>query len=103
MVPQDSFDIERTDDYVLWAERRGDVVRIHRTDTRPEPRDTFLVELTRDALRNLLVWSDGDSHVTYSIGGPLAQQVREHARELSLPPEMFVWHAVKVFIDVGTS
>ena len=41
--------------------------------------------------------------MTATFTGPLAQQIREHSRELGLTNEMFLWHAVKIFIEVGTS
>ena len=52
-------------------------------------------------MRNVLVWADEERGVTASFTGPMAFQIRESARELGLTPEMFVWYAVKAFMDVG--
>jgi hypothetical protein len=60
------------------------------------------LELTIETLRNLLVWADQERSVTASLTGPMAAQVRQAAEELGLTPEMFIWHAVKLFIDVGS-
>ena len=98
------FEIEKGDDHVLWAERHGPVIRFHRTaksDT-GEGEDTVVTELHRETLRNVLVWSDQGESVTVSLKGPMALQIQQHARELGLTEELFVWHAVKVFIEVGT-
>ena len=95
------FDIDNN----LWAERDGNLVRFHRQvpTTDLQHGDEVMLELGVDTLRNLLVWADQERGVTASLTGPMAAQIREAAKELGLTPEMFIWHAVKVFIEVGTS
>ena len=87
----------------LWAERDGNLVRFHQKMPRgvSHQGDDVVTELRIDTLRNVLVWADQERSVTASLTGPLASQVREGARELGLSPEMFIWHAVKVFLEVG--
>ena len=53
-------------------------------------------------MRNVMVWADEERGVTASFTGPMASQIREAARTLGLTPEMFVWYAVKAFMDVGS-
>ena len=100
-MPQGTFEIEASADHRCWAELDGSSVLIHRTP--PAPLDSgHLLSLDTDALRNLLTWATQDGAVTAHFTGPMAKQVRDHSRELGMTPEMFVWHAVKVFIEVGT-
>ena len=96
------FEVQRTPEGVLWAELQGRTVRLHRTRATPRgEEDAVLVELATDTLRNLLVWADGDRAVTVSLTGPLAREVRESAKHLGLTPELFVGHAVRLFLEVG--
>ena len=96
------FEIEKTATHRYWAELDGGQVIIHRDSLSADPHDEVLVRWDIDVLRNLLIWADQDGPVTASLTGPLAHQIRKHAKELGMTPEMFVWHAVKVFIEVGT-
>lgn len=97
-----AFHIVKTDEHVYWAEKSDGLITIYRRSSFTEDGSEILIRCSPDTLRNILVWADGDKNVTFSLTGPLAQQVREMSRELSLTPELFVWHAVKVFIDTGT-
>ena len=63
--------------------------------------DEAVLEWDADILRNLLSWAGEGGDVNAAFTGPMAHQIREHSRELGMTPEMFVWHAVKVFIEVG--
>ena len=56
-----------------------------------------------DTVHNILSWATQGQAVTAYMTGPMAHQIREHSKELGMTPEMFVWHAVKVFIETGTS
>ena len=78
-------------------------MQFHHTTQAPDgdQQDSVVLELEKEALRNILVWADQESSVTVSLTGPMAAQVRQMAKELGLPPEMFIWHAVKVFIEAG--
>ena len=97
-----SFEIEETPVYTIWAELWDDIVRFHRREK--DTNDVSVpLELSRDTLRNLLVWADQGQSLTASITGPMAEQIKRYAKELGLTEELFVWHAVKVFIEVGTS
>ena len=97
------FEIESSDEQTSWAELRDRQVLIHRTARLPGRQDEVLVQWDIEVLQNLLAWATREGSVTTSITGPLAHQIREHSRELGMTPEMFVWHAVKLFIEVGTS
>ena len=74
-------------------------VLIHRTSVLDGA--DHVVNLDPETLRNLLTWAARDDAVTAHFTGPMAKLVQEHSRELGMTPEMFVWHAVKVFIEVG--
>ncbi len=93
------FDIDGT----LWAEQSDDLVSFYRNPENPvfEEPDSLVLELKVDTLRNVVVWADQGRNVTASLTGPMASQVREAAQQLGLTPEMFIWHAVKAFIEVG--
>ena len=97
MALPDSFDIDDT----LWAERDDGVVRFHRKAPGAAS-DPVVLEVGLSTLRNVMVWADEERRVTASFTGPMASQIREAARELGLTPEMFVWYAVKAFMDVGS-
>ena len=101
-MSENSFEIEETPEYTLWAELLDDTVRFHRKEKDTDDAMVAL-ELSRDTLRNVLVWADQGQGVTASLTGPMAEQIKRYARELGLTDELFVWHAVKVFIEVGTS
>ena len=98
----DTFEIETTESHIFWAERRDSVIAIHRTERSDQGADEVLLEWDIAVLLNLFLWADQEERVTSSITGVLSHQVRQHAKELGLTPEMFVWHAVKVFIEVGS-
>ncbi len=100
-MAQDAFAIETTDRHIYWAEREDGLVTIRRR-AKDAPDSEVLARWTPDTLRNLLLWAEDEKSVTFSITGPLAYQVKQMSRELSLTPEMFVWHAVKVFIETGS-
>ena len=101
------FDIDGT----LWAEQDDDLVSFYRrTEDQAsgqsdspvlELPDGPVLELRVDTLWNVVVWADQGRNVTASLTGPMASQVREAAKELGLTPEMFIWHAVKTFIEIG--
>ena len=101
-----TFEIENSDTHRCWAELQDRKIIIHRTSHfaqgPPVGEDEILLQWDIDVLRNLLTWANQEDAVTTHLTGPLAHQIRKHSRELSLTPEMFVWHAVKVFIEVGT-
>lgn len=93
------FDIDGT----LWAEQNGDLVSFYRHpgSAASDQPDSPVLELKVDTLRNVVVWADQGRNVTASLTGPMASQVREAAKELGLTPEMFIWNAVKTFIEIG--
>ena len=111
-----TFEIEVSDTHVCWAELQEGKVVVHRT-ARPvssenqeagsqAPQDEILLRWDIDVFRDILTWAGQAAQtgmVTATFTGPLAQQIREHSRELGLTNEMFLWHAVKIFIEVGTS
>ena len=97
-----TFEIDTSDTHTSWAELQGTRIIIHRTDRSPPGQDETLLNWDIDVLRNLLAWAGQEGSVTTSLTGPLAHQIREHSKELGMTPEMFVWHAVKIFIEVGT-
>ena len=96
-----SFEIEATGPYLYWAESKDDLVTINRRPKGETVGGEVLAQWSTDTLRNLLLWAEDERSVTFSITGPLAHQVAKLSRELSLTPEMFVWHAVKVFIETA--
>ncbi len=102
-----TFQIETSASGTCWAELDGGQVKIHRTwtldsdDSRAE--DEVVLEWNVEILRNLLTWAAQEGTVTASFTGPMAGQIREGSKELGMTPEMFVWHAVKVFVEVGRS
>ena len=104
-MAENRFEIETTQDYHYWADLQDKYVRLHRSqgESSPPEDDEVLTKIDRDTLRNLLIWADQGDSVTASFTGPMAELVRRHSRELGMTEEMFVWHAVKVFIEVGTS
>ena len=102
-MPDGRFQIESTATDEIWAEIRDGKLEVRRKPRTPGAEEEVLVRWDRNLLRNLLVWADRGSAVTASITGVLAQQVQEGAKELGMPPEMFVWHAVKLFVEVGRS
>ena len=101
-----TFEIEASDTHACWAELKDSQIIIHRTPRSPTGpptgEDEILLQWDIDVLRNLLTWATQEDAVTTHFTGPLAHQIREHSKELNMTPEMFVWHAVKVFIEVGT-
>ena len=86
--------------HAYWAESVGGSVTLHRRSIDSDDKaEVVVAQLGLETLRLLLLWAEEDKSVTFSLTGPLAQQVKDLSRELSLTPEMFVWHAVKIFID----
>ena len=100
-----TFEIEASDTQTCWADLQDRQIRIHRTIPSPQGfsqgSDEVLLQWDVEVLRSLLTWADQDGDVNAFLTGPMAHQIREHSKELGMTPEMFVWHAVKVFIEVG--
>ena len=97
MALADSFEIDDT----LWAERDDGVVRFHRK-VPSAATDPVVLEVALSTLRNVVTWADEERGVTAFFTGPMASQIRESAKVLGLTPEMFVWYAVKAFMEVGS-
>ena len=101
------FEIEASDNNVCWAELRDRQIVIHRSPSTPHESlapstaDEVLLQWDVDVLHNLLSWATQEEAVSTYFTGPMAHQIRKHSRELGMTPDMFVWHAVKVFIEVG--
>ena len=76
-------------------------VKILRRPLQSDGDPEVVAQLSAEALRTLLLWAEDEKSVTFSLTGPLAQQVKDLSGELSLTPEMFVWHAVKLFIEAA--
>ena len=91
-------------DDTLWAERVDNLVMFHRSTqlSKEQQRDDVVLEMSIDTLRNVVVWADQEHSVTASLTGPMASQVRQAALDLGLTPEMFIWHAVKLFLEAGS-
>ncbi len=99
----DSFVIGTSEEGTSWAELQGSRIAIHRTSQQPDPGHEVLFVWDVDTVHNILSWATQGQAVTAYMTGPMAHQIREHSKELGMTPEMFVWHAVKVFIETGTS
>ena len=94
------FDLRPNGEYAYWIERDDEGIRLRRA--RPgAPDGELLTRLDRDTLRSLLVWADGESTVSAVFTGPMSHEIRKNARELGMTEEMYVWHAVKLFTEVG--
>lgn len=104
-MQKSTFDIGTLDGHSCWAELREGKILIHRepesSGVSLEPKAGPVMECPIEVLRNLLSWAVRDGAVSAYFGGPMAHQIRQHSKELGMTPEMFVWHAVKVFIEVG--
>ncbi len=87
--------------FSYWAENTDGTVTLHRRPLDSDEASEAVARLDAEALRHLLIWSEDEKSVTFSLTGPLAQQVKDLSKELSLTPEMFVWYAVKVFIETA--
>ncbi len=85
--------------FSYWAESSDGAVTLHRRPIDSDENPEAVARLDPETLRLLLLWAEAEKSVTFSLTGPLAQQVKDLSKELSLTPEMFVWHAVKIFID----
>ena len=96
-----TFEIEKSSTQECWAELLDGRVRIHRAVHPPDGEDEVVLEWDIEVLRSLLTWADQDGPVSAFFAGPMAHQIRQHSKELGMMPEMFVWHAVKIFIEVG--
>ena len=99
-MERQTFEIESSATQTSWAELDSRRITIHRTAL-PSGEDEILLNWDVDVLRNLLNWAAQETAVTAYFEGPMAHQIREHSRELGMTPEIFVWNAVKVFIEVG--
>ena len=97
------FEIDASDTHTTWAELEDGQVMIRRTPRPPIGEDELLLQWDTDTLHNLLSWATREGAVSAYFSGPMAQKVRDHSKELGMTPEMFVWHAVKVFTEVGAS
>ena len=102
-MQQGTFEINTSDSETLWAEILDGQVTIHRTLHDNPDQDAVIARWGVEVLQNLLAWATKDGPVTSYFAGPMAHQIRKHSEELGMTPEMFVWHAVKLFIDTGTS
>ena len=96
-----SFTIGEDSRFSYWAESVDGAVILHRLPLDSDENSEVVARLDADTLRHLLLWAEDEKSVTFSLTGPLAQQVKDLSKELSLTPEMFVWHAVKVFIETA--
>lgn len=96
-----SFTIGDDGRFSYSAESVDGAVILHRRPLDSDKNSEVVARLDADTLRHLLLWAEDEKSVTFSLTGPLAQQVKDLSRELSLTPEMFVWHAVKVFIETA--
>lgn len=101
MASKGKFEIGITNQHLYWAESSDGQVTIHRRPKDEVVGDEVLARWSPETLRNLLLWAEDEKSVTFSLTGPLAHQVRKLSGELSLTPEMFVWHAVKIFIETS--
>ena len=96
-----TFEISTSDSYVEWADLQNGQLVVHRTSRGPAGDDETLVRWDLDVLLNLLTWATEGEDVIARFSGPMAHQIREHSKDLGMTPEMFVWHATKVFTEVG--
>ena len=99
----DVFEIDNKSDHKIWAESDGDEVVVCRSDANDKDSYEVLVRWSASTIRSLVIWADSGNSVTAVVTGPMAQQVKDQAQKLMLTPEMFIWHAVKLFIEVGES
>ena len=96
------FDLKTVDAGRFWCERTDAGVML-RGSADDQREGEAVVPIALDELRNLLVWADDESTVTAVFTGPMANEIRKGAQELAITEEMFVWHAVKMFMDVGSA
>ena len=100
-MQRQTYEIESSATQTCWAELDGRRITIHRKGHTSSGEDEVLLGWDVDVLRNLLSWAAQETAVAAYFEGPMAHQIREHSRELAMTPEMFVWNAVKLFIEVG--
>ena len=96
-------DTSSTGSVTCWAELHDGRLEIHQTSELPGEKDDLLLEWDVDVLRNLLAWASQEKEINVTFTGPMAHLVRQHSKELGMTSEMFVWHAVKLFIEAGTA
>ena len=96
-MPADRFELAETGSRSYWFERSESGVHLYGSPPDPAAGEP----IARETLRSLLVWADDPDVVTSVFTGPMARDVRKNARELRMTEEMFVWHAVKLFMEVG--
>lgn len=101
-MPKARFDLNASGFRRYWCERTNDGVLINKS-VGNQSEGEALVTIGLEELRNLLIWTDDESTVTTVFTGPMANEVRKGAQELAITEEMFVWHAVKLFLEVGSS
>ena len=99
-MSQDRFNLSSEGVRSYWFERDEAGVGLFMTSPDGSTRD-LLIRLDKKTLGDLLVWSDDDAVVSAIVTGPMAKAIKKNARGLGLTDEMFVWHAVKLFLDVG--
>ena len=99
-----TFEIENSPTSSIWAELEEGKIAIHRSTNAADGEGEVLARWdVHEVFHNLLTWATQEKAVSAYFDGPLAHQIREHSKELGMTPEMFVWHAVKVFIEVGSA
>ena len=99
-MPQNRFDIGCTNGVRYWSEIIDGQIAIHSGAT--AEKSNIITSWDLDTLYNLLNWATSEGQVVSLFTGPLAHQIRKYATHLGMTPEMFVWHAVKVFIEIGS-
>ena len=102
-MKQPTFEIENSQASSIWAELEEGRIAIFRRSSGADGEDEVLARWDVEVFHNLLTWATQEKAVSAYFDGPLAHQIREHSKELGMTPEMFVWHAVKVFIEVGSA
>ena len=96
------FELAEGDGWRHWLERDGDRLVLCRGRSRDSSREELGV-LDRDRVRDLVLWTAGESVVTAMFDGPMANEIKKASAELGIPAQMVVWNAVKLFLEVGTS
>ncbi|MCL0099445.1 hypothetical protein M1O55_01055 [Dehalococcoidia bacterium] len=101
-MPEARFDLNASDINCYWFEKTNGGVSLNQTaDNSAGGEDLLTIEL--EELRNLLIWADDEGTVTTVFNGPMANEIKKSAQELAITEEMFIWHAVKLFMEVGSS
>ena len=98
----DRFDLAESAELRYWLAREGDVLLLC-TGSGDAPEPEVIGTLQQNRSRDLLLWAGGEGRVVAVLEGPMAADVKKAANELGLSEQMFVWNAVKVFLEVGAS